>query len=64
MTIWEILTSFFRLLDTLEVYLDQYTTKKLPLGIDRFPDSITVGQAVSTWKEIVKYQNRYETEIR
>ena len=38
------------------MYVEQYTQDKLPLDFsDKFPDSITVGQGVSTWKEI-KYQ--------
>lgn len=56
--------NIFRLAETLQVYLEEYSQQELPSSIvDRFPASITVGQAVTTWKEIVKYQHRYETEI-
>ena len=51
----------YRLMETLEVYVDQYIQCQLPPGVaDRFPESITVGQAVSTWKEMISYQKNYE----
>ena len=51
----------FSLMETLEVYVDQYIQCQLPPGVaDRFPESITVGQAVSTWKAMIYYQKNYE----
>ena len=55
---------FCRLLDTLEAHLDQYGLDPLlPDIAKRFPKSITVSQAVATWKAIVSYQQHYEREI-
>ena len=49
-------------MDTLEVHVEQHSLGNLPPGYaDKFPDSITVGQAVATWKEIIRYQKRNET---
>ena len=46
-----------RLLDILEAHLDQYGLDPLSPDIaKRFPESITVSQAVATWKAIVSYQ--------
>ena len=59
-------SSFFsyRLLDTLEAHLDQYGLDPLlPDIAKRFPESITVSQAVATWKAIVFYQQHYEQDI-
>ena len=47
----------FRFLDTFEVYMDQYIEEKLPPEFDKkFPETITVGQAVSVWKKTIYYQ--------
>ncbi len=47
-----------RLMETLEVYVDQYIECQLPLGVaEKFPKSITVGQVVDTWKQIITYNN-------
>ena len=55
---------FCRLIDTLEAHLDQYGLDPLSPDIaKRFPESITVSQAVATWKAIVSYQQHYEREI-
>ena len=48
-----------RLVDTLEVVLDQYDTKLAELlQLDRFPASIKLDQAVEAWKHIVHYYAR------
>lgn len=58
------MVNHFRLQETLEVYVDQYTQGELPPEFaNRFPESITVGQVVSTWKEIIKYQHNSDTEV-
>ena len=55
---------FCRLIDTLEAHLDQYGLDPLHPDIaKRFPESITVSQAVATWKAIVSYQQHYEHTI-
>ena len=45
--------SFYRLVDTLELVLDQYGTELPQLA--EFPSSIKLNQAVATWKHIVYY---------
>ena len=52
-----------RLLDTLEAHLRRYGLDPLHPDIAKtFPGSITVSQAVATWKAIIYYQQRYEHE--
>ncbi len=50
-----------RLVDCLEVYWDM--TEQSPIKLDRlveFPESITVPQAVATWKHVAEYkENRH-----
>ena len=40
----------------MEFYRDQTEQEQLPQFSAEFPDSITVDQAVATWKHIVLYQ--------
>ena len=48
---------YFRFLDTFEAYIDQYIEEKIPPEFGKkFPETITVGQAVSVWKETIYYQ--------
>lgn len=54
----------YRLLDTFEVYFQQYLQSDLPVEyINKFPEELTVGQAVSCWKEILQYQIKYEANV-
>ena len=50
----------YRLVDTLEAHLDQYSLPQLP-DLHQLPADITIGQAVSTWKHIVIYQHKKKT---
>ena len=50
-----------RLISTLEAHLDAYGLDPLPEGFAKlFPGSITLGQAVASWKHIVHYQCHLE----
>ena len=42
----------------MEAYRDQTGQEQLPQFSNVFPDSITVDQAVATWKHIVLYQEK------
>ena len=48
-----VILSFYRLVDTLELVLDQYGTELPQLA--EFPSSIKLNQAVAAWKHIVYY---------
>ncbi len=52
--------SFFRLVDAIEAYWDM--TEQTPIDPERlrrnFPESVTVPQAVATWKHIAVYKKK------
>ena len=53
------------LIDTLVAHLDNYKLEGLPPQFEeQFSQTITVGQAVATWKAIVFYQQQHEHDIR
>ena len=55
----------FSLIDTLVADLDNYELEELPPQFEeQFPQTITVGQAVATWKAIVFYQQQHEHDIK
>ena len=53
------------LIDTLVAHLDNYGLEGLPPQFEKqFSQTITVGQAIATWKAIVFYQQQHEHDIR
>ena len=55
----------FSLIDTLVAHLDNYGLERLPPQFEKqFPRTITVGQAVATWKAIVFSQQQHEHDIK
>ena len=52
----------FSLIEAMEFYRDQTGQEELPQFSNEFPDSITVDQAVATWKHIVHYS--YQEKLK
>ena len=48
----------YSLVEAMEAYRDQTEQEQLPQFSNEFPYSITVDQAVATWKHIVLYQEK------
>ena len=48
----------FSLIEAMEFYRDRTEQEQLPQFSNEFPNTITVDQAVATWKHIVLYQEK------
>ena len=47
--------TYYRLVDTLEAFLDQIGKPQLPEGL--LPDDVTVGETPSVWECVVTFQH-------
>ena len=55
----------FSLISAVAAHLNDYGLEGLPHQFEeQFPQTITVGQAVATWKAIVFYQQQHEHDIK
>ena len=46
---------FNRMADTLPAVLDQWGVAEIPEFDVHFPQSITIGQSIAVWKNIIQY---------
>ena len=53
---------YYRLVDTLDAFLEHNNLTPIPRFADEFPDSITLAQTVAVWKYIIQYQDRQKRE--
>ena len=51
-----------RIVEAIDFYRDETGQEQLPQYIDEFPYSITVDQAVATWKHIIYFQENIEQQ--
>ena len=51
----------FRIVGTLEPFLDDQGLPEIPNFDEKFPDDIVVGQTIAIWKHIVKFQKHNST---
>ena len=54
--------NFYRIVEAMDFYRDGTGQKQLPQFTDEFPYSITVDQAVATWKHIIYFQENIEQQ--
>ena len=48
----------YRLVDTLDPFLERNNLTPIPRFAEEFPDSVTLAQTVAVWKHIVQYPKR------
>ena len=52
----------YRLVDTLDAFLECNNLTPIPRFAEEFPDSITLAQTVAVWKHIIQLQERQKRD--